>query len=121
MSGGPAKKPKYPAEATAAIPLPKPLSLWRAAAEKISGTQFANPTPTKPKPATEIRKFLPRQASVNPAAPTIVPAKKTGSLSNRATQKSPHNRIDAISKEKEAYPMLAAARPTLSSVLRNTP
>jgi hypothetical protein len=46
INGGPKKRPKYPADATDAIARPKPNSFLRAAAEKIRGIQFANPTPT---------------------------------------------------------------------------
>ena len=102
MIGGPAKKPKYPAVATAAIPFPEGMSGRVPAVLNRIGIRFDKPRPTQPKPRRTVAGWGKRSGTARPEAAKKDVARVSDTGPIRVTNRSPANLPAAIISEKDA-------------------
>src|SRR6516165_4150507 len=114
ITGGPSRKPLYPAVDTAAIASSgNTLGILPAVLNRI-GTAFASPRPTAAKPISAVI-GLPSQRPAAARAATPDPAARTVGPPQRRTTRSPRKRPAAMASENAAKP--SAANPALAAKL----
>src|SRR5262245_9412462 len=107
MSGGPARKPTYPAVPTAAIPSLAATPGRRPAVRNTIGIRFASPKPTAAHPAIAATGWPTASAAPKPIAAVPALVWTSAALPQRATSPSPRKRPAAIVSEKAAKPSAA--------------
>src|SRR6516165_3596653 len=115
ITGGPSRKPQYPAVDTAAIASSgKTPGILPAVLNRI-GTAFASPRPTAAKPISAVIGLPNQSPAASARAATPDPAARTIGPPQRRTTRSPRKRPAAMASENAAKP--SAANPALAAKL----
>jgi len=109
ISTGPLSRPRYPAPATRAIPVPERAVSTLPATDSNCGNVLDSPAPNSANPTSPAAGLAVTSATARPIAATSPHPLTSRAGPNRAVSRSPNSRPIAIVTENAAYPRAANA------------